>query len=645
MIVRSSLGTPVEMPSRSMDPSRTSRMRRGRGLARILVALGGGALTTLATLATLATLEAPAEAAELRIVMQTNTPSPVADYRYTDVGYVTMGETGDIAYVARIRKDNDEKRSLFRESGPTVAPVAVPGTPRPGGGTWAALDITPLLFRGQWLFFQTKDPAAGTALFVRGSLEASTQPVIAEADADGAATVGPVATFAANANRSVVAQTPNAFFSVHPNNGRKRLLAYMEEIPGATGQFAQTFDRSFVDDADNYTCVSSGYVLHGPATGLAPIPWFVSNPGNGNILDVGQKGGIVAMGFVPPGTTVKAVYVGGPAGLVEAFRYGDGVTVAGKPITTVDQVRAISTTSFAFIGRETNLTSHAMLFEGGQVKEIAGPGIDAPGTGQKFTGVRDIGVNGKGQIVLRANFEKESTTGIFLHSPGTGMEYIAGRGTKVGEMDIGSVDVIDSSNIDENGRVGFVAMHVSQNVTAVIATGAAGKPPPADSADLELTAEQVEGEIVFHVKNLGPASAKSATLTIRGHELELAPDQKFLKCDPVNGDTVCSILPPGFGIGVGNDEDVRLLPPAVAGSRVEGFVSGPSDQNLANNTASVIYEPKDLAKDPIQQTRDSCGIAGGAGGSRWGTERGAPFAPLLVLAAALRHRRRAALRR
>ena len=137
-----------------------------------------------------------ADAADLRIVMQTNTPSPVEGYRYTDVQSVTLGDTGDLAVASRVRKDNDEKRVLFRESGSTVVPVAIPGAPRPGGGAWDPLSFAPLVFHGQWLVFGTGDASgATTALFARGSTEASTQSVLTEA----------VGGFSASKNRQIVA--------------------------------------------------------------------------------------------------------------------------------------------------------------------------------------------------------------------------------------------------------------------------------------------------------------------------------------------------------------------------------------------------------------------------------------------------------
>jgi hypothetical protein len=572
--------------------------KKGRELAAILVAVG------------CALLSESAEAADVRIVMQTNTPSPVADFRYTDVGYVTLGDTGDVAFISRVRKDNEEKRVVFRENATSISPVAVPGDARPFGGTWAQLDVTPMQFRGQWLFFTTNDPTLGTAVFARGSLEASTQPLIAAADVDGATTVGPTTKFSANANRVLVSTGPNVVYSVHPNDGRKRVIGYDDPIPGETGSFARNFTGTFVDDTDRITCAAYGipggpssgagnFVLHGVAGNLQPLAWFKANP-TAALEDVGLKGSIVARA----GGTM---FVGAPgSALTEAFQWGTGKTVAGAEITVVEKVRAISDTSFAFIGRELNGVNHAMVYEGGQVRDLAGPGTDAPGTGQKFLDANGgIGVNSKGQVVFRAGFTP-GATGIFLYTPGKGVEYILGRGSKVDTIDVGTVGEIDNASIDENGRVGFTALHATQNVTALVVTGKPGAPQP-DGADLELTAEQIDGEIVFHVKNLGPADAKAGTLTIRGLALETRSGFQLARCNVTNGDTVCDLFQGALTLKPGATTDAFFLPPERSGTRIEGNLYGVSDPNLSNNTANVTYEPKSNV-DPIGEARDSCSL-------------------------------------
>ena len=560
-------------PLISVDPRRLV-LRRA-----LLASLAFGAFATSA---------ASARAADLRIVMQTNTPSPIEGYRYTDVQSVTLGDTGDFAFASRVRKDNDEKRVLFRESGSNVVPVAVPGAPRPGGGTWDLLSYAPLVFHGQWLVFGTGDASgATTGLFARGATEASTQPVLTEA----------VGGFSANKNRQIVALAGGGIVAVHPGSARDLLFAVgqpMAGVPGASTTFVQ---GAFVDDADRYTCVVVGsgstvpggrYVFHGKIGALRELTWFTDNQG-AILTDVGVTGSFVASGTAGA-TPLGAMYVGAPENpLTEAFRFGNGATIGGVAITGVDQVHAISPTSFAFIGREQSGATHAMVYEGGTTRAIAGPGLDAPGTGQKFVGVREIGVNSKGQIVLRANFEKATTTGIFLYTPGKGVEYIAGRGTKIGAIDVGSVEAVSSANIDESGRVGFIAYHATQNITAAVATDKPGPVQPA-GADLELRAEQDGGDIVFRITNLGPSEARSGRLTISRQVLSLRGDVPFTSCSDVNGDTACDLFAQGRVVSAGSSFAIRFAPPA-PGTRVEGFIVGASDPNLANNGASVVYEP------------------------------------------------------
>ncbi|MBS2019592.1 MAG: hypothetical protein JST00_42415 [Deltaproteobacteria bacterium] len=547
-----------------------------------------GALLLGVATVTLGGAATSAEAADLRIVMQTNTPSPLDGYRYTDVQSVTLGDTGDLAFASRVRKDNDEKRVLFRESGSTVVPVAVPGAPRPGGGTWDPLSFAPLVFRGQWLVFGTGDASGATsAVFARGATEASTQPILTES----------VGGFAANKNRQIVALAGGGIVAVHPGSARDLLFAVGQPMAGVPGASTTLVQAAFVDDADRFTCVVIGsgstvpggrYVFHGKIGALRELPWFKDNQA-AVLTDVGVTGSFVASG-TGGSTPLGAIYVGAPEdALTEAFRFGNGAMVGGLAITGVDQVHAISPTSFAFIGREQSGATHAMVYEGGTTREIAGPGLDAPGTGQKFVGVREIGVNSKGQIVLRAAFEKVSTTGIFLYTPGKGVEYIAGRGTKIGAIDVGSVEAVSSANIDENGRVGFIAYHATQNITAAVATGKPGPVQPT-GADLELRAEQEGRDIVFRIKNLGPSEARSGKLTISRQVLSLRGDVPFTSCSDVNGDTVCDLFALGRVLSPGSSFAIEFAPPA-PGTRVEGYIVGASDPNLANNGASVVYQP------------------------------------------------------
>ncbi|MDX2054503.1 MAG: hypothetical protein SFV15_19030 [Polyangiaceae bacterium] len=574
----------------------------------------------------------------VRIVARTGAESPTAGWKYRRITYAAAVKGGDVALAAQLEDANENVEQVIVLEGAQRSVLVSSTTPKPGGGAWSTTGIGAPNVRGTFMYWSTKeadtewwgaDIATGTAT--------NTRRIYGENDQLNGRPIG-ITQPLFNSSGHVIVAAAGGLFSFNGAGVQRPVYQYLGAVSGLPTEWSATATGiglpAFLDENGIITAQVKAertvganpkeerlFTVHGGIDGqLAELPWaqeyVVSGPntyyGQG-ILHVGRGGAMVGLKRTDETATST---------IREAYHSGDGTTMTqafelvtvgstttplaldGVEVTRVVEVRAIDNGSFAFVTALGNGTMpNLFVWSGGAAKRLAGVGMDAPGTGAKFDSVGRFIVNRRGQVLFAAKAGGKGV--LYLAEPGQAPTLLAQEGMDL-TLDDGrtvqiTVDLETFLTEDALGDDGTITYQVGTSASppevVVLSRGDTAAP----TADLQVTGILQNKDYQFNVKNLGPATANGATLTVRGQNPVLSlhmyilprsgdlpqQDPGDVPCQSTPDEVVCTFgkLDPGAAAIFWFDLPTRTA------MTLDATVYGPSDPNLANNTASLTYDP------------------------------------------------------
>lgn len=599
--------------------------------------------------------------AGLKVLVRTGTDSPLPGLRYRRIRTVAALKGGDVAFGAQLETaDQGSQQDAAIREGTTRAAIMSPGTAKPGGGTFGDVEGGVHRARGNFVLFSTVDTSLSETTWWGYDGDSGTSRRLAGSnDQFGGKPVGTL-TPQINAQGLALFSAFGGMFAVNSAGAIKPAYTHLGAINGLGAEWtvpltAAGTGRGFLDENGLVTAIIRGthkvgatdveqlHTMHGGVdAAYSELPWAKDRVDTGPnthysqaILSVGRSGAMVGVKTeddTATSTTKEQYHSGDGTSMTPAFELvtvsstTTPITLDGTSVTRVGETLPIDNGSFLFTAGtgSDGTTFHLFLWSGGAARRLAGPGMDAPGTGGKFDSIGKLTANRRGQVMFTGVVGGKN--GIFFAEPGQAPTLLALEGQEV-SLDGGPApirfgpDVEDGLNDD--GSVAFAAStNASPPINVILGRGDAS---PTASADLELTGLlSKDGSLVFTVKNLGPSTANGVRIRFVGEDVRLFNPRP--ECQGGTTEVNCQV----GTIAVGQAIEQFVFDNPNPGQKIEGTVTGASDPNLANNTVTLVYQPKS-SQDAVDE-----GCAAAPTHSKRGTS--ALALGVVALVAALRRR-------
>ncbi len=554
----------------------------------------------------------------VRVVARTGVESPKAGAKYRRIRGWVAGKGGDVAIRAQVEAANGDTEDVIVREGSARAVIVSAATPPPTGA-WGSVADGALGARGGFYFWSTT--GAEVVWWGLDTTSGSVRRLFGSNDVFGGKPAGQNAPVI-NSQGHVLVAASGGLFALNNVGVQKPVYLYLGAVTGLPAEWTAPATGvpipAFLDENGLLTAAveasrtvgatteSKRFTMHGGVDGpLTELAWAQPRVDLGpnsyygqEILHVGGNGAMVGLRTTEDSaasTTKRAYHSGDGLTMTPAFELVTTsstpapLTLDGVAVTQIAEVRSIDNTSFVFVAGDTSKRD-LFVWSGGAAKRLAGPGMDAPGTGAKFDSFASYAVNRRGQVFIVATVGGKGA--YFLAEPGQAPTLLAQEGMDLSLDDGRTVPITVNANQDAAGLLG-------DDGSIVLPVGTSASPPEqillsrgdasAPTADLELTGVETSyGSIKLTVKNLGPASANGVRLTVRGQGVKVQFDADKT-CTSGSTEVTCA-LPIPLEAGVSWPE--LYFETDKAGTTLEASVYGPSDPNLSNNNFSWTYEPK-----------------------------------------------------